>query len=160
MNLKPLASEVVSALLARGLTLSTAESCTGGRIGAAVTGIPGSSQVYLGGIISYTNGVKEKLLGVPGALLAEIGAVSGPVAEQMAKGARAATNSGLAVSATGLAGPGGDDYGNPVGTVFLGYADKKTVFSREFHFQGDRETVQNAAAQAALELLLEMVNKI
>lgn len=157
MSLKPLASEAVSALSAGKHTLSTAESRTGGRIGAALTSVPGSSQVYLGGVISYTNGVKEKLLSVPHAVLETIGAVSAPVAEAMAKGAREAAGSDIALSVTGLAGPGGDEYGNPVGTVFLGYADEKRVFSRKFHFQGDREAVQTAAAEAALELLLEML---
>lgn len=151
----PLASEAVRLLSERGLTLSTAESCTGGGIGAALTSVPGSSQVYLGGIISYTNAVKEMLLGVPRELLDSVGAVSAPVAEAMAKGARAVTGSDFALSVTGLAGPGGDEYGNSVGTVFLGCAFGESVFSREFHFPGDRERVRQAAVEEALRLVIQ-----
>ena len=151
----PLASEAVRLLSERGLTLSTAESCTGGGIGAALTSVPGSSQVYLGGIISYTNAVKEMLLGVPRELLDSVGAVSAPVAEAMAKGARAVTGSDFALSVTGLAGPGGDEFGNPVGTVFLGCAFGESVFSREFHFPGDRERVRQAAVEEALRLVIQ-----
>ena len=103
----------------QGRTLVSAESCTGGGIGAALTAVPGSSEVYKGGIISYTNWVKANVLHVPQALLDTVGAVSAPVAEAMAKGAREVLQADVAVSVTGLAGPGGDEYGNPVGTVFL-----------------------------------------
>ena len=96
-----------------GKTLATAESCTGGGIGAALTAIPGSSAVYKGGIISYTNWVKHNLLGVDQHLLDTLGAVSAPVAEAMAKGAREAIQADIAVSVTGLAGPGGDEFENP-----------------------------------------------
>ena len=105
-----------------GKTLATAESCTGGGIGAALTAIPGSSAVYKGGIISYTNWVKHNLLGVDQHLLDTLGAVSAPVAEAMAKGAREAIQADIALSVTGLAGPGGDEFGNPVGLVFIGYS--------------------------------------
>ena len=108
-----------------GKTLVTAESCTGGGIGAALTAVPGSSAVYKGGIISYTNWVKEHLLHVDGRLLEKRGAVSAPVAEAMARGAREVLRADIAVSVTGLAGPGGDDFGNPVGTVFIGYSEKR-----------------------------------
>ena len=108
-----------------GKTLATAESCTGGMIGATLTAIPGSSTVYKGGVISYTNQVKHDLLDVPMEVLDGVGAVSAPVAEAMASGARKALKADIAVSVTGLAGPGGDEYGNPVGTVYIGYADKE-----------------------------------
>lgn len=147
-----LCCNVLSAL--KGRTLATAESCTGGGIGAALTAVPGSSEVYKGGIISYTNGVKHHLLGVEEELLERLGAVSGPVAEAMAAGARAALEADVAVSVTGLAGPGGDAFGNPVGTVFIGYADEKTTVSRQFHFSGSREVVRTQAVKAALELVL------
>ena len=140
----------------RGKTLCTAESCTGGGIGAALTAIPGSSSVYKGGIISYTNEIKHALLGVPTSLLDSFGAVSAPVAEAMAVGARAALNTDIAISVTGLAGPGGDDFGNPVGRVHIGYADAHTALSREYTFSGNREDVRRLAAQAALNLILEM----
>ena len=139
-----------------GKTLVTAESCTGGGIGAALTAIPGSSAVYKGGIISYTNWVKNRILGVDIELLDTHGAVSAPVAEAMAMGARKALEADIAVSVTGLAGPGGDEYGSPVGTVFLGYSDETQTVSRKYHFPGSRENVRNQAIQKALELVLEM----
>ncbi len=137
-------------------TLATAESCTGGLIGSFLTAVPGSSRVYKGGIISYTNQVKEELLGVPADLLSQFGAVSAPVAQAMAQGAMERLQADVAVSVTGLAGPDGDDRGNSVGTVFIGYADKKTSFAKGFLFTGDREQVRQAAAQEALRLVLEM----
>ena len=145
--------EVLEAM--QGKTLVTAESCTGGGIGAALTAVPGSSAVYKGGIISYTNWVKHHLLGVDEGLLEAVGAVSAPVAQAMARGARSALEADVAVSVTGLAGPGGDEFGNPVGTVFIGYCDEHTCFSRHFCFPGDREDVRRAAVEAALEIVLE-----
>ena len=139
-----------------GKTLCTAESCTGGGIGAALTAIPGSSAVYMGGIISYTNEIKQKLLGVNPVLLKNLGAVSAPIAEAMAMGARKALDADIAVSVTGLAGPGGDDRGNPVGLVFIGYADDKRITSRRFVFSGDREEVRRQAVEQALKLILEL----
>ena len=138
-----------------GKTLATAESCTGGGIGAALTAVSGSSAVYKGGIISYCNEIKHALLGVDEKLLQDLGAVSGPVAREMAIGARKALAADVAVSVTGLAGPGGDEYGNPVGTVFIGYADEKTALAREYHFSGDREEVRNQAICEALKMILE-----
>lgn len=146
-------SEVISRLAGR--TLATAESCTGGGIGAALTAVPGSSAVYKGGIISYCNEVKHRLLGVDDEILSTLGAVSGPVAEQMAQGARRVLDADIAVSVTGLAGPGGDEFGNPVGTVFIGYSDEKGSFFREYHFPGDRELVRRRAIEAALDLILQ-----
>ncbi|MBE6926344.1 MAG: CinA family protein [Ruminococcaceae bacterium] len=147
-----LTSEVLEILA--GKTLATAESCTGGMIGQMLTAIPGSSAVYKGGIISYTNEIKNKLLGVDMALLEREGAVSAPVAKAMAEGARRVLCADIAVSVTGLAGPGGDDRGNPVGTVYIGYADETGAEAIFFHFDGDREAVRTQAAQAALQLVL------
>ena len=138
-----------------GKTLATAESCTGGGIGAALTAIPGSSAVYKGGIISYTNWVKHNLLGVDQHLLDTLGAVSAPVAEAMAKGAREAIQSDIAVSVTGLAGPGGDEFGNPVGLVFIGYSDAGKTLSRRFLFPGSREEIRQAACREALKFILD-----
>ncbi len=148
-----LCCEVLKALA--GKTLVTAESCTGGGIGAALTAIPGSSETYKGGVISYTNWVKETVLGVDHALLETHGAVSAPAAEAMARGVRALLKADAALSVTGLAGPGGDEFGNPVGTVFLGYSDGKGTVVREFHFSGTREEVRNSAIREALKLVLE-----
>lgn len=144
--------------LLQGKTLVTAESCTGGGIGAALTAVSGSSAVYKGGIISYTNWVKHQFLDVPQDMLDTIGAVSAAVAEAMAKGAKENLQADVAVSVTGLAGPSGDEYGNPVGTVYIGYADAKKVVSRHFVFGGDRNAVRQQATEAALRLILEEYN--
>ncbi len=151
-----LAQKVLDRL--QGKTLATAESCTGGLIGGALTAVPGSSAVYKGGIISYTNEIKTALLGVPEELLQSFGAVSSQVAEAMAVGAKVKLCADVAVSVTGLAGPGGDEWGNPVGTVFIGYADEKGVCSLACHFSGDREDVRRQAAETALFLILRQNN--
>ena len=148
-----LCSDVLKALA--GKTLVTAESCTGGGIGAALTAVSGASAVYKGGIISYTNWVKHNLLHVDEELLNEVGAVSVPVAEAMARGARDALQADVAVSVTGLAGPGGDEFGNPVGTVFIGYCDEKICLSRKYLFSGSREEIRTAAIREALRLVLD-----
>lgn len=138
-----------------GKTLVTAESCTGGGIGAALTAIPGSSAVYKGGIISYTNWVKENLLNVDPQMLEKYGAVSAEIAKAMAQGARNTLQADISVSVTGLAGPGGDEFGNPVGTVYIGYADKFRTECVPFCFVGNREEIRNQAIQAALKIVLD-----
>lgn len=148
-----LCCDVLNAL--EGKTLSTAESCTGGLIGSALTAVPGASRVYKGGIISYWSEVKQNLLGVDAALLQTEGPVSEPVAKAMAEGVRRALCTDAAVSVTGLAGPDGDEFGHPVGTVFVGYANGTVSVVKEFHFTGDRESVRRKAAEAALRLILE-----
>ena len=142
--------------LLQGKTLVTAESLTGGGIGAALTAVSGSSAVYKGGIISYTNEVKHQLLGVPADILEQFGAVSEPVATAMAEGARKVLKADVAVSVTGLAGPGGDDYGNPVGTVFIGYSDENGTVVKHCLFTGDRESIRNQTIEAALQLILDL----
>ena len=149
-----LCCDVISLL--QGKTLVTAESLTGGGIGAALTAVSGSSAVYKGGIISYTNEVKHQLLGVPADTLEQFGAVSEPVARAMAEGARKALQADVAVSVTGLAGPGGDDYGNPVGTVYIGYSDENGTVSKHCLFNGDRESIRNQTIETALQLILDM----
>lgn len=139
----------------QGKTIATAESCTGGGVGQALTSVPGSSAVFKGGIVSYCDEIKHKLLGVPEAMLQEFGAVSAPVAEAMARGAKAALDTDAALSVTGLAGPGADDFGNPVGTVFVGWCDEKRCFSRRYHFSGDREEVRRQAIEKSLQLIVE-----
>ena len=150
-----LSYDVIHAM--KGKTLATAESCTGGGIGAALTAVPGSSEVYKGGIISYTNWVKENFLNVDEELLETYGAVSSQVAKAMAEGAKKALRSDVAVSVTGLAGPGGDEFGNPVGTVFIGYSDCKITDSIACYFNGDREEIRNQAVQTALKVILEHI---
>ena len=150
--MKILSCKVLEAL--EGKTLVTAESLTGGGIGAALTGISGSSAVYKGGVISYTNEVKNCILGVPMEVLDTCGAVSEPVAGAMARGVRNLLKADVSVSVTGLAGPGGDEYGNPVGTVFIGYCDEKKTVVKHCHFQGSREDVRNQTIEEALKLIL------
>ena len=148
-----LCSDVLKAL--EGKTLCTAESLTGGGIGGALTSVPGASKVFKGGVISYTDEVKREMLGVPGVDLKTFGAVSAPVAQAMARGARELLKADVAVSVTGLAGPDGDEFGHEVGTVFIGYADKKITTAGEYHFPGDREAVRRQTIQAALQLILD-----
>ena len=148
-----LSSKVLSVLA--GKTLVTAESLTGGGIGSAITGTPGASTVYVGGVVSYTNDVKNRILGVPEAILKEQGAVSAPTALAMAEGVRQLLKADVSVSVTGLAGPGGDEYGNPVGTVFIGYADDKTALTEHHVFSGNREEVREQTILAALKLILK-----
>lgn len=149
-----LCSDVLKAL--KGKTLATAESCTGGGIGAALTAVPGASKVFVGGVISYTNDIKHRVLGVDQAVLDKYGAVSSPVAGAMASGVRNLMKCDVAVSVTGLAGPGGDDFGNPVGTVCIGYADKRQTLAKKYRFYGDRDEIRQQAVKAALELILEV----
>ena len=146
-------SDVIKCLA--GKTLATAESLTGGGIGAALTAVSGSSAVYKGGIVSYTNEVKMNILGVTPSLLDIHGAVSAPVAEEMAAGVRRLLNSDIAVSVTGLAGPAGDEFSHPVGTVFIGYQDSSHTIVEHHRFEGDREEIRSQTIQAALQLILQ-----
>ena len=138
-----------------GKTLATAESLTGGGIGAALTAVSGSSAVYKGGVISYTDEIKHNVLGVRQELLDRYGAVSAWVAGEMVSGVRKLLKTDIAVSVTGLAGPGGDEYGNPVGTVYIGYEDHQRSVVRHFCFEGDRESVRSQTIEAALDLILQ-----
>ena len=147
-----LSSKVIEIL--KGKTLATAESCTGGGIGAALTSVPGSSAVYKGGVVSYTNEVKREILCVPAEWLEKYGAVSPWVAMEMASGVRGLLHTDVAVSVTGLAGPGGDEYGHPVGTVYIAYEDRQRNGVHHYLFEGDREAVRKQAVEAALKLIL------
>ena len=148
-----LCSKLLKAL--NGRTFSTAESCTGGGIGAAFTAVPGSSAVYKGGVICYTNWVKENVLGVNGNLLQQKGAVTEETALQMAVGVRNLMGTTMAVSVTGIAGPGSDEFSTPVGTVYIGYADEAHSFARKYFFTGDRDSVRRSAIEAAIHLLID-----
>lgn len=150
---EPLAARVVKAFAARGLTCATAESCTGGGVGCALTSVPGASAVFRGGVISYANAVKRAVLGVSGAVLDSAGPVSAACAEQMARGARDLLKVDVAVSVTGLAGPGGDGV-HPAGCVWFGCAAPSGVTSDRRQFPGDRAAVRAAAVEHALGLLL------
>ena len=143
----------LSLLRDQGLTLSAAESCTGGLIAKRFTDLSGASAAFRGGVVSYTNEVKHGVLGVPQDLLDQYGAVSEPVAKAMAEGARRALDSDLAVSATGVAGPDADDRGNPVGLVYVALAWDGGVHVRAIHAAGPRERVRTVAASHAFDLV-------
>lgn len=149
------ASEVLQLLKENHKTLSTAESCTGGLIGKLLTDVPGSSAVYLGGVISYTNAVKQKLLGVSAKTLSSFTAVSSETASEMALGVKMQTGSSVSVSVTGLAGPDGDGTGREVGLVYIAYCDDFGCFSEELHLHGSREEIRNQAAQAVFSMIYE-----
>jgi nicotinamide-nucleotide amidase len=155
MGDEPLEERVLTAARARGLTVATAESCTGGLVAKRLTDVAGSSDVVQGGVVSYANSAKVGLLDVPQALLDAHGAVSAPVAEAMAAGARARLGASLAVSVTGVAGPGGGSADKPVGTVFFGLAtpDGVTSVRKKFPDFG-RERIRDMTAATALRLLL------
>ena len=144
---------------ARGISLATAESCTGGLVAARLTDVPGSSGVVLGGIVSYANGVKIAQLGVPEELLARAGAVSAEVAQAMAEGARARLGADVAVATTGVAGPGGGTPEKPVGLVYVHASAPWGERARRLDLPGDRETVRLRATTAALHLVRTLVTK-
>ena len=150
---------VVDLLRDFGLTLGTAESCTGGLAAARITDVPGSSDVFRGSIVSYSDSVKRERLGVPADVLARHGAVSAETAAAMAAGARKALGVDVAVSITGIAGPGGGSDEKPVGLVFLHAMGPGGELSRRLDFPGDRETIRLRAAVAALHLVRRLVTK-
>lgn len=147
------------ALTARGEALATAESCTGGMIGARLTGRPGASTWYAGGVVSYADAVKESALGVPGALLAAHGAVSAEVAAAMAEGARLRLGVEWGLAVTGIAGPGGGSADKPVGLVHVAVSGPDGTFTRELQLHGDRERVRQRTATIALHLLREALSR-
>ena len=152
-----LCCELLEAL--KGRTFSTAESCTGGGIGSSFTAIPGSSAAYMGGVICYTNWVKENILGVSRQVLDEKGAVSAETAQELARGVRKLFRSTMSVSVTGIAGPESDDFNTPVGTVYIGFADETKAYAKAFAFSGDRTSIRLQAIRSALEVLLYECNK-
>lgn len=148
--------QIAAALLARGQTLATAESCTGGLVGAALTGLPGSSAWYLGGIVAYSNSLKTRLLGVTPETLKRHGAVSSATAKAMAAGARKKCKADFAVSITGIAGPGGGTPHKPVGLVFMAMAGPDgRIGGWEYHFTGRRANIRAQAVKTVLQRLLD-----
>ena len=147
------AANLVALMKAAGKTCATAESCTGGLVGGALTSVPGSSEVYAGGVVSYSNEVKREVLGVPAGVLAAHGAVSSETAAAMAEGARRLLKTDLAVSLTGVAGPGGGSPEKPVGLVWMGLATAEGVRTEKALFPGDRAAVRAAAVLHALGML-------
>jgi nicotinamide-nucleotide amidase len=144
---------------ARGLTLGTAESCTGGLVAGRLTDVPGSSDVFRGAVVAYANDVKEHALGVSPEVLADHGAVSAETAQAMAHGARAALGVDVAVAVTGVAGPGGGTEEKPVGLVYLHAVGPDGEHGRRLDFPGDRETIRLRAAVAALHLVRRIVTE-
>ena len=150
-----LAARLQPVMIERKLTLATAESCTGGLIGYVLTEISGSSGYYIGGLISYTNELKEKQLGVDAAILEKHGAVSAQTCVAMAQGARTAYRADVGLSVTGIAGPDGGSAQKPVGLTYVGVADASGHDVRRFVWSGDRHSNKVESARAALNLLAE-----
>lgn len=149
------ATDLLERLRARGLRLATAESCTGGLIAAALTHVAGSSDVLDRGFVTYSNDAKSELLGVPAELIVACGAVSEPVARRMAQGALERSSADIAVSVTGVAGPGGGSAEKPVGTVWFGLARRGgTERTERLVFDGDRGAVRLATVRHAFTLIL------
>lgn len=139
---------------ARGMTVTAAESCTGGGVAAAITEVAGSSDYFGAGYVTYADGAKTRLLGVPEALLETHGAVSRAVVEAMVAGACRDSGADLAVAISGVAGPGGGSADKPVGTVWLAWGGAERVRAERRHFPGDRRTVREGAVRAALAGLI------
>lgn len=154
-NLFVACEELLGFARERGLTLGCAESCTGGLVCGCLTAVPGSSDVVRGSVVSYAVPVKRSVLGVSAEVLDDpaLGAVSRECAEQMASGARRVLGCDVAVSVTGIAGPGGAEPGKPVGTVWVATSSDRGVRSRVFHFEGDRAGVRHQVVRAAVDLL-------
>ena len=155
-----IASELIGLAQDQALTIGTAESCTGGMIAAALTSVPGSSEVFKGSVVSYSNEIKIALLGVDGDTLSRNGAVSEEVALQMAQGARRALNVDVAVSSTGIAGPGGGSAEKPVGTVWIAVSGDYGQAASRYHFKGGRDQVREATVRAALQDLKAFVQRL
>lgn len=152
-----LAERLQGVCLGRGLTIAVAESCTGGLVADAITDIAGSSGYFAGGVVSYSNEAKLRLLGVPGAVLAAHGAVSAQVARAMAEGVRDRFGTSVAASVTGIAGPDGGTDAKPVGLTYVAVADADGVDVRRHLWSGNRAANKVSSAAAVLELLLERI---
>jgi nicotinamide-nucleotide amidase len=152
-----LQARLVSLLLTREQTITTAESCTGGLVGKSITDISGSSAVYPGGVISYSGRIKHQLLQVPEEMLQQFGAVSEQVANAMAQGVRTLMGADYGLSVTGIAGPNSDETGKPVGLVYVALASPTGVYCRELHLAGDRDSIRCQAAECAMKLALEQI---
>lgn len=155
LEIATLARLLVDEARERSLRIVTAESCTGGLVAGAICHVPGASDVFERGFVTYSNRAKQELLGVPGDLIADLGAVSEPVARMMAEGALANSNAHLAVAITGVAGPGGGTPMKPIGTVHIATArsNQALLHRQEFFEDEDREGVQLAAVRSALQML-------
>lgn len=160
MTSQSLAQQVGDRLRTRGLTLAVAESCTGGLLGDLITDVPGSSDYFLGGVLSYSNQVKQAVLGVRAETLASQGAVSAQCAAEMAQGARRLVQSDVALSVTGIAGPGGGSDGKPKGLTYIHLSAPGCEQGQRFLWPGDRRANKLDSALAALSLLLEYLQDL
>lgn len=154
-KLDVLAAAVIKNFRERGLSLSLAESCTGGMIAAALTGVPGASDIFWGSAVTYINSAKEHILGVSSETLERHGAVSEECAREMAEGSRRIYGADLAMSVTGIAGPGGGSDTKPVGTVWFGFSSKNGTEAFRRLFEGDREAVRRHTVEQVLACLIE-----
>jgi nicotinamide-nucleotide amidase len=154
-----LAAQVGRTLQAKGLLLATAESCTGGGVGHAITDIAGSSDWFDCGFITYSNASKTELLDVPAALIAQFGSVSEEVVGAMAEGALANSNAHITLATTGIAGPGGAVPGKPVGTVCFAWANDEHTFTERLVYAGDRQSVRQQTVAHALKGLLRFLEQ-
>jgi PncC family amidohydrolase len=148
---------LVELLKAEKLTIATAESCTGGLIAKLITDIPGSSEVFVGGIVSYSNDMKEKWLGVSHETLEKFGAVSEKTISEMLDGILKQAGSDLGIAVSGIAGPGGGTLEKPVGTVYIGVAFHGQQIISKFIFEGSRDDVRMASAQKGAEMIVEII---
>lgn len=149
--------EIIEKLIEKGITVATAESCTGGMIAAAVTDVPGASAIFGYGMVTYSNEAKQKILGVKEATLASYGAVSEETAYEMAKGLKEVSRADCAVSVTGIAGPDGGSTKKPVGLVYMGLAWGEKVYVKKNFFQGSREAIRKQTVATALAFIAEKV---
>ena len=154
-DIASLAAETVAVLRAKGITVVTAESCTGGLIAGALTAVPGSSEVVYGGFVTYANEAKIAMIGVPYAMLKQYGAVSRHVAEAMADGALGTAGTHMAIAVTGIAGPDGGTAEKPVGLVYFGLATEDGTAAAQEQFSGNRDEVRHATVKRALQMVLE-----
>ncbi|MGM9648080.1 MAG: CinA family protein [Eubacteriales bacterium] len=153
------ATRLVNLLARYGLTVTTAESCTGGLVSAAITAVPGASSVLDGAIVTYSEAVKGRFLEIDPAILYEVGVVSAECAKAMAEGAAKLFAADSAIALTGYAGPGGGDENNPVGTVYIAATLFGETAVRRLSLSGDRDAVRKGAAKAALELLSDLIDE-
>ena len=156
-SLEQLVEELARILTAVELRMATAESCTGGWISQVLTAIPGSSNWFEGGVVSYSNTMKQSLLDVPREILEQYGAVSTPVVEHMARGVACRLDVPVSVAVSGIAGPGGGSEEKPVGTVHIAWFYRNNVFSEEFLFDGNREQVRHQTVEVALSSLVRLL---
>ena len=147
--------EIIENLIEKGIVVATAESCTGGMISSTITDVPGSSAIFGYGMVTYSNDAKMKILGVKEDTLKQFGAVSKETAYEMAEGLKNVSYADVAVSVTGIAGPGGGSEEKPVGLVYMGIATEKGISTKKNLFNGDRDEIRKQTVHTALNLIAE-----